>query len=53
MLIQDGGAGSHVSRTLKQLKDLGLIKCLNPNAKVGRLYTLTENGREIIKKIKT
>lgn len=38
---------SHVSRTLRELMDLGLIKLLNPTYKKGRLYTLTELGIEI------
>ena len=43
---------SHVSSTLSELKKLGLVKCLNPNAVRGRLYTPTRKGKEVIKKIK-
>jgi len=36
-----------LSRTLKELSDKGLITCLNPQARKGRLYSLTPQGREI------
>lgn len=36
-----------VSNTFLQLKKLGLIECVNPEAKHGRLYRLTEKGEEI------
>lgn len=35
---------SHVSKTLQELREFNLAKCLNPNAKKGRLYRLTEQG---------
>jgi predicted transcriptional regulator len=33
-----------ISSTLKELVSLGLIYCLNPRAKIGRLYGLTKKG---------
>lgn len=38
---------SHVSKTLRELVDLDLAKCVNPDAKKGRLYKLTDQGKEI------
>lgn len=37
----------HVSRSLKEFSDKGLVRCLTPKAKVGRVYELTEVGKEI------
>jgi len=42
---------SHVSRTLSELEKAGLIECLTPDEKVGRLYRLTNKGKEILEKI--
>lgn len=38
---------NHISNLLKDLQDKGLIMCINPNAKRGRTYTLTDLGRTI------
>ncbi len=35
---------THVSRALKELEKKGFVKCLNPNEKIGRLYTLSDKG---------
>ncbi len=42
---------SHTSRALRELEKEGLIKCLTPNEKVGRIYTRTELGEEIAEEI--
>ncbi|MBM4250094.1 MAG: hypothetical protein FJ149_11870 [Euryarchaeota archaeon] len=39
------------STILGELSDKDLIKCINPRAKKGRLYTLTEKGRGILQEI--
>lgn len=39
---------NHVSNYLIRLADDGLVKCLNPDAKMGRLYKLTGKGTEIL-----
>lgn len=31
---------NHISKTLRQLKERGLVECVNPEAKRGRLYRL-------------
>lgn len=35
---------NHVSSVLKQLKDKGLIVCINPEVHKGRIYRLTNKG---------
>ena len=38
----------NISRYLKDLKEKNLIVCLNENAKMGRLYKLTDEGRGLL-----
>lgn len=38
---------SHVSKTLQELVEFDLVICLNPDAKKGRLYELTEQGESV------
>ena len=40
---------NHISKVLNQLKEHGLVVCINPEAKRGRFYRLTEKGEEIVK----
>ena len=40
---------AYVSKILRELEQKGLVKCLNPDAVKGRVYTLTEKGKEIAK----
>lgn len=39
---------NHVSTVLNDLKSHGLVECLNEEAKKGRLYKLTELGKNAI-----
>jgi len=41
---------NHVSTVLTDLKDKKLVKCLNEETKKGRLYQLTELGKNAIAK---
>ena len=43
---------AHISRALKELEKLGLVKCLNPKAIRSRFYIITKLGEEILKKVK-
>ena len=43
---------NHVSNYLSELKKEKLIICLNENRRKGRLYQLTELGKEIFKELK-
>lgn len=44
---------NHISNTLRDLKDKGLVECLNPKDKKGRLYRLTDKGNNIVEKLKS
>ncbi len=37
-----------LSKILSELRDKGIVECINPNAKKGRLYRLTKTGEKII-----
>ncbi|MHA1765029.1 MAG: winged helix DNA-binding protein [Promethearchaeota archaeon] len=39
----------HVSRTIKELTERGLVECLTPNRVKGKLFQLTEKGRDLLK----
>lgn len=43
---------SHISNVLTELKNEELVECLNPNAKKGRIYRLTDEGIDILENIK-
>jgi len=43
---------SHVSKTLKELQDIGIAVCLTPELKRGRIYELTAQGKELAKYLK-
>lgn len=45
--IQVSGA----SRSMRKMEDKGLAKILNPEDKLGRLYTLTEEGRNVLQEL--
>ena len=42
---------NHISNTLRQLKEHGLVECINPEVKKGRLYRLTDKGEKIVNKL--
>ena len=42
---------NHVSKVLSELKSKELIEIINPEARKGRLYRLTDDGDEIIDKL--
>lgn len=42
---------NHVSMFLKELKKNNLVKCLNEDSRKGRLYELTELGKDAINKL--
>lgn len=43
---------SAVSRAVLELEKRGMVKCLTPNEKMGRLYTLTSSGKKILEIVK-
>lgn len=42
---------SHVSGTLTDMEDRGLVECVTPGRQKGRIYSMTENGSEISAKV--
>jgi len=42
---------STVSRTLIALENKGLVECLTPKEKMGRLYRVTKSGVKVIEMI--
>lgn len=38
---------SHISNVLRDLKETGIVECINEEVKRGRLYRLTPVGEEI------
>ena len=42
---------THVSSTLRELKDKGVAICLTPNLKKGKIYSLTNLGESIVKEL--
>lgn len=42
---------SHISNVLRNLKENGIIECLNPNLRKGRLYRLTDKGLEVFEEL--
>lgn len=42
---------SRVSTVLKELVNMGLVKCLTPNLRKGRFYEATDKGRNVVKRL--
>ncbi|MBI2559047.1 transcriptional regulator [Candidatus Woesearchaeota archaeon] len=42
---------SNIARALRELEEKELIKCLTPKSRKGKIFTLTKEGKEIIKKM--
>lgn len=38
---------NHISKVLRELKDVGVAECINEESRKGRLYRLTSLGEEI------
>ena len=43
---------NHISKVLRELKEHELVECINPEARKGRLYRLTDKGDELVKNIR-
>jgi len=43
---------SHVSSTLSDLSGEGIVKCLNPSQRRGKMFSLTDIGKELGKELK-
>lgn len=44
---------ANISRGLAELEDKNIVVCLTPNQKVGKIYSLTKKGNDVVNKIKT
>lgn len=42
---------SQASATITELLEANLVKCLNPEDKIGRLYTISDEGKKIINQL--
>ena len=42
---------THVSRALREFTEKGLVKCLTPKERVGKLYRITKKGKDVLKNI--
>jgi predicted transcriptional regulator len=42
---------ANISRAITELEDKGIVVCLTPKQKVGKIYSLTKKGKDIISKI--
>ena len=42
---------NHISKTLRQLREHGLVELINPEMTRGRLYRLTNDGKQILNEI--
>lgn len=52
VIARDSGIRTnHVSKVLSELKAHELIECINPEARKGRLYRLTNKGNKIVKNL--
>ena len=43
---------NHISKVLSELKTHDLVECINPEVRKGRLYRLTDAGKEIAENLK-
>lgn len=43
---------ANVSRALTELEEKNIISCLTPKQKVGKIYSLTKKGKDILVKMK-
>lgn len=43
---------ANISRAITELEDKGIVVCLTPKQKVGKIYSLTKKGKEVVGKIR-
>lgn len=43
---------SHISKALRDLRKEGLVECINPQERVGKIYRRTKEGEEIVEQMK-
>ena len=53
VIAKDSGIRTnHISKVLSELKAHDLVECINPEVRKGRLYRLTDAGKEIAENLK-
>jgi predicted transcriptional regulator len=51
-IAQDSGIRTnHISKVLSELKSKEIVECINEEARKGRLYRLTDTGKEVLESI--
>lgn len=51
-IAKDSGIRTnHISKVLSELKSKEIVECINEKAKKGRLYRLTDTGKEVLESI--
>ena len=43
----------NISRTLRHLQSKGFVTCLTPEERIGKIFSLTDKGKEALRKIIT
>ncbi|MCF0226788.1 MAG: transcriptional regulator [Methanobrevibacter sp.] len=52
-IAKDSGIRTnHISKVLSELKGKEIVECINEEARKGRLYRLTNTGKEVLNSIK-
>lgn len=52
-IAKDSGIRTnHISKVLSELKSKEIVECINEEARKGRLYRLTDTGKEVLYTIK-
>ncbi len=52
-IAKDSGIRTnHISKVLSELKNKEIVECINEEARKGRLYRLTDTGKEVLDTIK-
>lgn len=51
-IAKDSGIRTnHISKILSELKSKEIVECINEEARKGRLYRLTDTGKEVLESI--
>jgi len=45
-------SSSHISEVIGDLEEMKIIECKNPNLRKGKIYSINEFGREILREFK-
>ena len=52
-ITKDSGIRTnHISKVLSELKSKDIVECINEEARKGRLYRLTDTGKDVLESIK-